>query len=105
MGSFYKPTPNCVEPNLVGTTERESWVRMALQYLRVRRARDTCGFQQLFTAEDLAIEMKVYRYPAPPDERMWGTIMQRAKRDGLIRDTGDKRLTRAGHRTPVWTWA
>lgn len=108
MGTFYKPTPHCVKPELLGTTERQAWVRFALQYLRARRPRvfKTPGFAG-FTAEDIAIEMQVHQYPPPPggDTRLWGLVMQTAKREGFIADTGEKRMTRAGHKTPVWAYA
>src|SRR5882672_3476875 len=81
MGHFYKPTPHCA-PDLIGTTEKESWARMALQYIRVKQSRQPFD---TFSAGQIADEMKIHGYPKAPDERVWGVIMQRAKRDGLIR--------------------
>lgn len=90
----------------VGSTERECWVRLALQYLRVRRARLPTA---AFTAEDIAIEMLVHQYPKPTDTRWWGAVMQRAKREGIIHPfvalgMAVKAPTRAGHMTPVWRY-
>lgn len=90
----------------LGSTEREAWIRLALQYLRVRRARLPAA---AFTAEDVAIEMLVHQYPKPRDTRWWGAVMQRAKRESIIfpyyaLGMPIKAPTRAGHLTPVWCY-
>lgn len=83
-----------------GAVEKNAWVVMAVQYLRVNSP-TWIGF----TAEDVAIDMQVHGYPKAADARWWGSVMQQAKRAGIISQFGDgsrTELTRAGHRTPLW---
>lgn len=99
---FYAPTTHCVVPD-DASQARDTWIRTVVQYLRVRSAPVARTAQ--FTAEDIAIEMKVLKFNGPSDSRHWGLAMQRAKREGLIVETGETRATKAGHRTPVWQYA
>ena len=85
--SRFSCIPN--EPN-----ENDFWITMATQYIRTRKT-STVARSVDFTTEDLAIEMKVLDYPAPPDSRLVGLAIQRAQREGLIKSTGTKRPTRA----------
>ena len=79
---------------------RESFSRIALQFIRVR-GKDL----RLFTAEDLAIQLEIFGVRCL-DKRWWGAVMQSAKREGLIKKQHacSSRLTRAGHRTPMWMY-
>ncbi len=95
--SIYKPTPFCNTP----LVKRDFWITMAVQYIRTRAKRNVARTPD-FTTEDLAIEMKVLDYPSPPDTRLMGLAIQRARRENLIRLTDRKRLTRARHLAPVW---
>ncbi len=107
-GSFYQSTAHSFVPEkvIVGSAERDAWIRMALQFIRVRKAEAKRGdAAPNFTAEDLAIEMRIRLYANPPDDRSWGLVMQRAKAEQMIVETDEKRLTRAGHRSQVWRHA
>jgi len=82
---------------------KANWLRMATQFIRANKR-----VLIQFTVEDLAALWYKRDMPAPQDTRNWGLVIQRAKREGIIRPFtihGDvvTDLTRAGHRTTVWT--
>lgn len=98
MQSIYKPTPHCTNP----VNDRDYWITVTVQYIRTRGMRGNVARTKTFTTEDLAIEMKVLKMAEPPDTRLMGLAIQRARRENLIRLTGDKRATKSRHLAPVW---
>lgn len=84
---------------------RESWIRMALQYLRVHCKRGEWPVQ--FTSEDILHLLLQDGFSAPGDNRWMGAVFQRAKREGLIRNfevLGERMFSvvESRHKMPVW---
>lgn len=87
---------------------RESWVRMALQYLRVHCIKSEWPIQ--FTSEDISHILAFDGYPDPLDKRWMGGVFSRAKREGIIKPYEVKGVrvfheVESRHKMPVWVSA
>jgi hypothetical protein len=83
---------------------RSNWLRMAEQFIRVSLS---SGALSRFTAGDAAFAARCAGIQSPDDPRMWGQVLQKAKREGMIAQYSvlgvpQYGLSNAGHRTPVW---
>ena len=84
---------------------RESWIGMALQYLRVHCRKAEWPVQ--FTSEDILHLIIKDGFPGPWDSRWMGAVFQRAKREGVIRNyevmgVRQFRQVESRHKMPVW---
>lgn len=50
-----------------------------------------------FTFEEVRLWSELHDLPRPPELRAWGSVAQRALRDGVIRKTGAYRATAASN--------
>lgn len=76
------------------------WQRLALGYLREFLSRHDAPFM----AEDVREWAEERGLPAPPNEKAWGPLMQRARRDGIVRPCGYG-LANSSHRSPKVRWS
>jgi hypothetical protein len=76
-----------------------SWEAHAWRYMRAY-VRDHAEFK----AEDARAWAYAHGMDAPPDDRAWGGIVQRAAKAGLIRKTGRHGPSKSSHASPVILW-
>ena len=95
---------------------RLNWLRLMEQFIRImRHSTHVDGTRESveFTAEDLeTVAFNTRDIPRPADSRWLGSLFQRAKRDGLIRQVQSDYigepvtvLTKSRHRSPLWVAA
>ena len=97
-------SPTMEASNAKAPAVRNGWINMAVQFVRVAVGR---GLLHRFTAGDVAALALRNDIPSPVDPRAWGQVLQRAKREGLIRpfEVLGRVVTKtsaARHRTTVW---
>lgn len=79
----------------------DDWSVQAFDYLQ-RFVRDRGGE---FMCEDIRAFASENGLPQPPTNRAWGSLMIRAARQGLIKQSGfGKTKGASAHRTPAAVW-
>ncbi len=79
----------------------EKWSDRAMVFLKKYIKLNNGGFM----AEDVRMFAELMDFPSPPSARAWGSIMTRARREGLIVGIGyGKTKSKKAHRTPAGIW-
>jgi hypothetical protein len=81
----------------------EFWKVLAYSFL-LNAARDLSRF----TSEDLRVLARARGFSQPDDPRAWGPVLQWAKREGLVRQSGTKlaAIPESKRRLlTVWEWS
>jgi len=61
--------------------------------------------KQVFKAEDVRDFAYSHKMPRPPTERAWGSVMNEAKKMGIIKHIGYKKVDNPrAHKTPASLW-
>lgn len=78
-----------------------AWLDLAFAFIELYASRN-----KRFTGEDVvdAFNSDPKGYERPPDDRAWGSVFRRARREKVIQQTEDTEPRRKGNCSPGWVY-